>query len=96
MIQVQTRELLGLDSQTHPTSIRYGKPRIRNFKSQKALGLWSEAFTTTGNGDWLANWERFEIKELNAITALEEEVKALKEQLRAFAADTCCVVEMHR
>jgi hypothetical protein len=61
MIDIQTRELLGRDKQRQ-TFIRYGKPRIRTFKSEEALNEWSDSFGKARNGDWVANWERFEIR----------------------------------
>jgi hypothetical protein len=59
MVKIQTREILGWDKKEQ--FIRFGKPRIRTFKSEEAFSEWIEVFSTARNGDWVANWERFKI-----------------------------------
>ena len=40
---------------------RLGKPRTQGFKSEEVMHEWLEKKTTARNGDWVANWERYEL-----------------------------------
>jgi hypothetical protein len=62
MVKIEKREILRSRTGRESGRVLLGKPRTRSFKSRESLGAWLEMFVTSRYGDWVANWEKYDIR----------------------------------